>query len=252
MRQGPAKELPTSLFSRHSGMRALADSLEAPFKELTAVSAICLLLGLAIWFSKTEPLVAAATCATVFYFSAAAFQPRVRLLSRRFRCRGGARFYFEARFLLSSTVAASFPSFASLEFRTAPLRSAFLRGGAASTSLPRPLVNRFVRLPASDLTATSPRRGARLLPPPRWESTSLVDFYFVFHCFVRGRGFYRHAARLQPPRLDRPHCTGFPHCSHRCSLPSSIHRTASSPDLPAASTRTAEPWLASCSHHLAR
>ncbi|WP_211194701.1 hypothetical protein, partial [Pyxidicoccus fallax] len=35
--------------------------LAGTFKELTAVSAICLLLGLAIWFSKTESLVLLAT-----------------------------------------------------------------------------------------------------------------------------------------------------------------------------------------------
>ena len=70
--------------------RRLADSEASPlvlshggwtlFKELTAESAICLLLGLAIWFSKTEPPCASLRlCATVLLFGFAALsQPRGR------------------------------------------------------------------------------------------------------------------------------------------------------------------------------
>jgi len=88
IRQGPAKGLPTSLF--RAPRNRLTPTLLRCRLELTAVSAICL-LGLAIWFSKTEPLVALATvcygvsrllCCTPFYF-------------------GGRILYFEA-LLLSS------------------------------------------------------------------------------------------------------------------------------------------------------
>ncbi|MBZ4419255.1 hypothetical protein, partial [Myxococcus sp. RHSTA-1-4] len=60
--------------------------LAGTFKELTAVSAICLLLGLAIWFSKTESLVLLTTfcyrccsCCLPFSTGGAAFFIRVRI-----------------------------------------------------------------------------------------------------------------------------------------------------------------------------
>ncbi|MCE9672988.1 hypothetical protein LY474_34790, partial [Myxococcus stipitatus] len=52
-----------------AGMRFSALPGWLRFKKLTAVSAILLLLGLAIWFSKTESLVSAATfCYSRFRF----------------------------------------------------------------------------------------------------------------------------------------------------------------------------------------
>ncbi|WP_205526029.1 hypothetical protein, partial [Pyxidicoccus trucidator] len=60
--------------------------LAGTVKELTAVSAICLLLGLAIWFSKTESLELLATfcyrccvCCLPFSTGGAAFSIRVRV-----------------------------------------------------------------------------------------------------------------------------------------------------------------------------
>ncbi len=151
---------------------------------MTAVSAICL-LGLAIWFSKTESLVAAATfcyallrCCIPFNF-------------------GGGILYFEALFLSSGRCRfVSALRLVSNQHRAAAL-CFFFRGGAEPTSFPPSLSTDFVD-PFFPLARLSSFRGAALLPPPRWVSTPLVDC--VFRLSVRPGAPTAVAASLSRPR----------------------------------------------------
>ncbi len=165
-RQGPAKELPTSLF--RAPRNRLPPTLLRCRLELTAVSAICL-LGLAIWFSKTEPLVAVAT---VCYRSASQLHP-IQPRGPHSLFRGG----FSVKRPLPLRFTAS-PRLDSTSRRGA-LFLPFSRRGAEPTSFPPPVSTRFVDslLPTvSTLSPVrlSPFRGAALLPPPRWVSTILA------------------------------------------------------------------------------
>ena len=168
-----------------------------------------LLLGLAIWFSKTEPLVASA--ASCYRFLTAPQHP-VQLR--------GCAFYFEAAFLSSGHCRSVSPLHPVLDSasRCCALLLPFGRG-AEPTSLRRPVSTCFV-----DSFSDPPRRcrlrdfrrfvGERLLPPPRWESTRFVDFVFRLSLLrpgdsvasatspfrPRGRGFYRFAPRESTAR----------------------------------------------------
>ena len=168
---------------------------------MTAVSAICL-LGLAIWFSKTEPLAVPAT-----------FCYRLLLCCTPFNL-GGCILYFEALFLSSGRCRFVFS--ASPRFESTSRRGALFllfRGGAEPTSFPLPCqpASSTLFFPPSRFvaSATSLLRGRRLLPPPRWESTSLVDF--VFHLSVSPESSRRQCdfafpfegARLLPLRRVR-------------------------------------------------
>jgi hypothetical protein len=219
IRQGPAKGHPTSLF--RAPRNRLTPTLLRCRLELTAVSAICL-LGLAIWFSKTEPLVAAAT----FCYS--------RLLSCIPFNFGGGILYFEALFLSSGRC--RFVSALRLvrrEHRAGALYFLLLRGGAEPTAFPPSLstdfvdpffppirlrrqcdfrrfegrrfyhrrvgcqlrsltsyfVFQFVRELPPPLRLRFPVRGARLLPPPRSESTDFFDPFFPLVRLRRLRDF---------------------------------------------------------------
>jgi len=135
--------------------------------ELTAVSAICL-LGLAIWFSKTEPLVATATSC----------YPSHRLGGTPFNL--GVAFFISKRFFCQAAVAAPFHRFSPSGLNTAPPRfvSSFRVG--ARNLLPSRLP---CQLPSSTLSSPQARlrrlrdsrlpEGLRLLPPPPPESTPL-------------------------------------------------------------------------------
>ena len=99
---------------------------------MTAVSAICL-LGLAIWFSKTEPLVAAATSCYLLLLGSAPVNF------------GGCILYFEAAFLSSGRCRFVSPlRLVRSQHRARALCFFLLRKGAEPTSLPRPLSTRFV------------------------------------------------------------------------------------------------------------
>jgi hypothetical protein len=130
------------------------------FKELTAKSAVRLLLGLAIWFSKTEPsCTSCGLCATLAASS--------RVFFNR-----GAESFIRGRFFCQAPLRspASSPRF------PAPRQcfGAFLRGGAASTSAPRSL-------------STVPFPALFFCPPP--------DCFFR----PVGRGFYHRRVGSQPP-----------------------------------------------------
>ena len=190
--------------SGHSRSR-LTPTLRCRLKELTAVSAIYL-LGLAIWFSKTEPLVAAATLCYRLLLGCFPFQLR------------GCSFYFEALSLSSDRCRFASPlRLVWNQHRARALCSSFRgRRGTYFRFRFRCQLD-FVDsvLPAelgSVAVATSPLEGLRLLPPPRQVSTPLVDLYsssllrsrapspgdFAFPS--EGRGFYhRRPQWSQPP-----------------------------------------------------
>jgi hypothetical protein len=120
---------------------------------------------------------------------------------------GGHILYFESAFL-SSDRCRFVPA---VSARPASSR------GAEPTSLPPSLSTRFVdpSLPpfSSVAFATFAFRGRRLLPPPRWVSTPLVDFVFRLSLLLgrglrrqcdfafpsEGRGFYHRRVRSQLP-----------------------------------------------------
>jgi hypothetical protein len=189
-RQGPAKGHPTSLF--RAPRNRLTPTLLRCRLELTAVSAICL-LGLAIWFSKTEPLVAVATVCYRFSTS----QPHPLQLR-------GRHSLFRSDFSVKRPLPLRF--IASPRMEVTSRRSALLpslargRGTYCVSAFP---VNRLRRPLLSTDSALSPLRlspfrGAALLPPPRWVSTPLVDF--VFRLSVRPGAPTAVAASLSRPR----------------------------------------------------
>ena len=148
-------------------------SLVPLFKELTAKSAICLLLGLAIWFSKTEPLA----------FACGFLLPLLLSTSRLYLNRG-AVFFIRGRF-----------------FCQAP----FLRSFAASPRFGNPrqcfglpsFEGRRLLLPCR--VSCQPCRFRLYffcVPPnlrPALGATSAAAFP------VEGRGFYHHRVLSQPP-----------------------------------------------------
>ena len=81
---------------------------------------------------------------------------------------GGRILYFESAFLSSDRCRFSF---------TASARPVSSRG-AEPTSLPPSLSTRFVDPSLPLVRLSSFGAGRRLLPPPRWVSTPLVDFVF--------------------------------------------------------------------------
>jgi hypothetical protein len=121
------------------------------------------------------------------------------------RSTSGLRFLFRSGFAVKRPL--------SLRFTASPLHLVgnshragalcfFLRGGAEPTSLPPSLstgfVDPFFRSLDSAAIATSPFRGAALLPPPRQVSTPLVDF--VFRLSIRPGAPTAVAASLSRPR----------------------------------------------------
>jgi len=162
---------------------------------LTAVSAICL-LGLAIWFSKTEPLVVTAT-----------FCYRVLLCCTPFNL-GGRILYFEALFLSSGRCRFVFS--ASPRFESTSRRGALFllfRGGAESTSLSASLSTGFVDslLPPNRLLR--PFRGGGFYHHRVGSQLRSLTSYFIFQfrpgapvasatslSRSEGRGFYLFAA----------------------------------------------------------
>ena len=192
-RQGPAKELPTSLF-------------RAPRNRLTPTLLRCriridcgfrnrLLLGLAIWFSKTE---SPACCRRDFVLPSCLAAPHST---------SGAAFFISNRLFCQATVAAS----------ASPLRLDPFRRGARN-------LLRF-RLPCQPASSTllfrssdfrlSVRGGGFYHRRVGCQLRSLTS-YFVFHFFSagasvasatspflpRGRGFYHHRVGSQPRSAD--------------------------------------------------
>jgi hypothetical protein len=174
---------------------------------LTAVSAICL-LGLAIWFSKTEPLVASATSCYCFLTSQLhPIQPRGRTL------------YFEALFLSSGRCRFIFSASPRSESTSRRGASFLLSRGRgtyfASASLSTDLADSL--LPAEPtLSPLRLRRfeGGGFYHRRVGSQHRSLTAYFVFQSRPgapvavatslsrsEGRGFYHHRVRSQPPSL---------------------------------------------------
>ena len=176
-----------SLIRGHSVTRALARCWCLDYLELTAKSAVRLLLGLAIWFSKTEPPCASCgLCATLAASSRVFFNRGAESFIRsRFFCQ--APLFFGASrllFALRPPASASGPSFEGerlLLQRRVPCQPCRFR------------LYSFVSHPRF------PSGGARLLPPPRWESTTFVNP--VIPSVSRPRFPSGGARLLPPPRL---------------------------------------------------
>ena len=133
-----------------------------------------LLLGLAIWFSKTEPLVAAAT--SCYRASTSRLHP--------FQLRG-CTLYFEAISLSSGRCC--LPS--SLHLAGNPHRAValccFLSRGAESTSHPRLLSTRFVDSFFHLAAAFAVSRGGGFYHHRVESQLRSSTSYFVFHCISR-------------------------------------------------------------------
>jgi len=96
----------------------------------------------------------------------------------------GAAFFISKRLFCQAAVAAAFHRFVSSGVNTAPWRFvSSSRAGRGTYFASASLVNSLRRLSLPLRPGLSPVRlrrfeGRRLLPPPRWESTSLADFLF--------------------------------------------------------------------------
>jgi hypothetical protein len=91
----------------------------------------------------------------------------------------GLHSLFRSAFPVKRPLPLPFQRFASFRINIAPLRfvSSLSRGRGIYFAFRFP-VNRLRRLSSSTELTSSSVQGRRLLPPPRWESTSLVDFVF--------------------------------------------------------------------------
>jgi len=177
---------------------------------LTAVSAIVFFLGLLFGFQRPSRLLPLRLRATVLLL---------------LRCTpfnlGGCTLYFGAAFLSSGCCRFASPLRLAGSPRRAVAPCFFLSRGRgtyfASASRVNSLRRPFFRL----AVASSPARlrrfeRLRLLPPPRWESTSLADFFISSFTASagasvasatslfrpRGRGFYHHRVGSQPRTAD--------------------------------------------------
>ena len=183
----PAKESPARC-SSGTPARALALLLGA-LRELTASFRNRLLLGLAIWFSKTEPLVL--LHGFVLPFPILIGFPLNRGGDSFIRASGLVNFRSAASLLSAFPAQWPFP---------------LSRRGAASTSLPPPCVNRFRRFvqPTSIIPVTySTFQVPRLISCCRIRS--------------RGRGFYFAAASWCQPTSSTFHSTPPEQPRHRCA-----------------------------------
>ncbi len=147
---------------------------------MTAVSAIVFFLGLLFGFQRPSRLLPLRLCATVLLLLCCTpFNP-------------GAAFFISKRLFCQAAVAAAFHRFASSGFNIALSRfvSSFRAGrGIYFASASR--VNSLRRLSLPLRPGVWPVRlhrfeGRRLLPPPRWESTSLADFLFPLSLLSAG------------------------------------------------------------------
>ena len=151
---------------------------------MTAVSAIVFFLGLLFGFQRPSRLLVAAATSCYRPASLHPFQPR------------GGILYFESAFLSSDRCRFRF---------TASARPASSRG-AEPTSFPPSLSTGFVDPSLPPVRLSSFGAGRRLLPPPRWVSTPLVDFVFRLSLLLGWRlrrqcdfAFPSEGARLLPP-----------------------------------------------------
>ncbi len=158
---------------------------------MTAVSAIVFFLGLLFGFQRPSRLLLPRLRATVSS-RLHPIQPRGRFL------------YFEVAFLSSDRCRSVSPlRLVGSQHRAAALCFfLFSRRGAEPTAFPPSLSTHFVDsffhpLPALSPARLPPLRGLRLLPPPRPESTPLVDF--VFRLSLRSSGGPGSPVRLRLP-----------------------------------------------------
>jgi hypothetical protein len=217
LRQGPAKELLTSLF--RVLWNRLTPTLFEYRLELTAVSAIVFFLGLLFGFQRPSRL----------------WLPRLvcyrtstsRLLPVQLR---GRLLYFEAALLSSGRCrfAAASPRLESTPRRCALFLPVEGARNLLRFRFPCQLASSTLFPPRPDLSPVRLRRfeGRRLLPPPRWESTSLADFVFRLSLLrpgppspVRLRLSVRGARLLPPPRWESTAFIDSPLPTHLASSP---------------------------------